>query len=106
MTEKYCELIKKGIDKNAFKRKEIIEELQEAKDSWNYPKIKALESQEKLIDSNIQQMTAIYNTLVIQCPRDLCDFEIICEEKCKSYYDFLVKSGKIELVKPLPSEKV
>lgn len=95
MTEKYCELIKKGIDKNAFKRKQIIDELFEAKQNWNYAKIKALESQEKLIDSNIQQMTAIYNTLMIQCPRDLCDFEIICEEKCKWYYNFMIDNKKI-----------
>jgi hypothetical protein len=95
MTERYCELIKKGIDKNAFKRKQIIDELFEAKNEWNYPKVKALESQEKLIDSNIQQMIAIHNTLMIECPRDLCDFEIICEEKCKWYYDFLKNNNKI-----------
>lgn len=93
--ERYCDLIKKGIDNNAFKRKQIIDELHEAKQNWNYPKIKALESQEGLIDSKIQQATIILNTLTMQCPRDLSEYEIVCENKCKWYYDFLVVGGKI-----------
>lgn len=95
MKEKYCELIKKEIEKKGFKRKEIIDELFEAKQCWNYPRIKAKESEEKLIDSEIAQMNNILSLLNAQCPRDLTDFEIICEEKCKWYYDFLMKKGKL-----------
>ncbi len=93
--DKYCDLIKKGLDKKAFKRKQIIDELAIAKQEWNYAKIKCLESEEKLVDSHIQQLTIILRTLNIECPRDITDFQIICEEKCKWYYEFLLNEGKL-----------
>lgn len=92
---KYCELIKKEIDKKAFKRNDIIDNLDIAKKEWNYPQIKLLESQEKLVHSDIQQMTTILNTLLLQCPQDNAYFDIICEDKCKWYYEFLKEKGKI-----------
>lgn len=95
MSKKYCEVIKDVLDKKAFKRRQIIEDLHEAKKEWNYPRIKVKESEEKLIDMEINQMTNILNVLNSSCPKDLTDFEIICEEKCKWYYEFLKKEGKI-----------
>lgn len=92
--EKYCKLIKKEIDKKGFKRRQIIDELFKAKKEWNYPTIKLKESEEKLIHSEIQQMTNILSVLLDGCP-NVPDKEITCESKCKWYYDFLINNGKL-----------
>lgn len=93
---KYCELIKKEIDKKGFKRQQIIDELFQAKKAWNYPTIKLKESEEKLIHSEIQQMTNILSLLLNVCP-NIPNKESVCDSKCKWYYELLSKSGKLSI---------
>lgn len=87
----YCDKIKETITKQKKYKTNLIEELQIITSEQNYPQRKNLETQIKLIESQIKQNENILNVLLLECPRESCDFEIICEAKCKWYYENIIK---------------
>jgi len=87
----YCKEIEKIIELKRKKKTDLLEDLKEIKTEGNYGKIKSSEIQIQLIQQQIKQNEIILKTLLLECPRDSTEYEMTCINKCKWYYDNIIK---------------
>jgi len=88
----YCNEIQKVITTKVNFKNKLMEELNNIKEEGgNYPRRKNTETQIKLVEQQIRQNELILEMLKLECPRDSTEFEFTCQNKCKWYYDNIIK---------------
>jgi len=87
----YCDKIKEVIENKKTKKLKMLENLEEIKTEGNYGKTKTTEIQIQLLQQQIKQEEIILETILLECPKDITDYQITCEHKCKWYYNFIIK---------------
>lgn len=91
--EKYCDKLKEIKKNKEFEKKQILDNLFEAKSEWNYAKIKNYESKSDLILAELQIITLFHGAMSEKCPRENWNEES-CINNCKGYYDYIEKMIK------------
>lgn len=88
--EKYCDKLIEMKKKKEFEKKQILDNLAEAKTEWNYPKIQTYESKSNLIFAQLHLLTLIIENMKVKCPVDMWT-EDSCECNCKEIYKNTLK---------------